>query len=131
MNNFDTYPRSCNQKYDTPNLLQEKEVIINELKIKNILYVSVSILTLILLLLTYFYYKTKKAEKEHRKIAQDLIHLIEKRNLEAAQNKNDKPVEIYEPVKVESETKTIKTVPEDVAQSILRDLDNFENKLHF
>lgn len=120
------------QKYDTPNLLQEKEVIINELKNKKtFLYVSVSILTLILLLLTYFYYKTKKAEKEHRKIAQDLIHLIEKRNLEAAQSKNDKPVEIYEPVKVESETKTIKTVPEDVAQSILRDLDNFENKLHF
>ncbi|MDR6371742.1 YesN/AraC family two-component response regulator [Chryseobacterium bernardetii] len=120
------------QKYDTPNLLQEKEVIINELKNKKtFLYASVSILVLILILLTYFYYKTKKAEKEHRKIAQDLIHLIEKRNLEAAQNKNDKPVEIYEPVKVENETKTIKTVPEDVAQSILKDLDNFENKLHF
>lgn len=120
------------KKYDTPNLLQEKEDIINELKNKKtFLYASVSILILILLMFIYFYYKTKKAEKRHRKIAQDLIHLIEKRNLETIQNKNDQQIETDEPVKVESESKTIKTVPEDVAQSILKDLDTFENKRHF
>jgi AraC-like DNA-binding protein/lipopolysaccharide biosynthesis regulator YciM len=119
------------QKYDTPNLLQEKEDIIKELKNKKtFLYVSVSILTLILFFLTYFYYKSKKGERKHQKIAQDLIHLIEKRSPETIQHQNGKQIGIYQPVKVES-SKTNKTLPEEVVQSILKDLDTFENKLHF
>jgi len=120
------------QKYDTPNLLQEKEDIIKELKNKKtFLYVSVSVLTLILFFLTYFYYKSKKGEKKHQKIAQDLIHLIEKRSPETIQHQNGKQIEIYQPVKVESGSKTNKALPEEVVQSILKDLDTFENKLHF
>ncbi|KAA2217634.1 helix-turn-helix domain-containing protein [Chryseobacterium sediminis] len=120
------------QKYDTPNLLQEKEDIINELKNKKtFLYVSVSILILILFFLTYFYYKSKKAEKKHQKIAQNLIHLIEKRSPETIQHQNGKQIEIYQSIKDESGNKTNKTIPEEVVQSILKDLDTFENKLHF
>ncbi|PWN65044.1 hypothetical protein C1631_020775 [Chryseobacterium phosphatilyticum] len=124
------------KKYDTPNLLQEKEDIITDLKNrKTFLYVSISILVLSLVLLAMFYYKTKKAEKKHRKIAQDLIHLIEKRNLEAAPVTITSEDEINVPevfAKAEiTENKIIKTVPEDVAQSILKALDLFESKLQF
>ncbi len=62
------------KKYDVPNLLRQKENIINDLENrKTVLYASLSILLLILLSLSYLYYKSKKREKSHRKIAQDLI----------------------------------------------------------
>ncbi|WP_146894358.1 helix-turn-helix domain-containing protein [Chryseobacterium rhizosphaerae] len=117
------------KKYDTPNLLQEKEDIINDLKNrKTVLYVSVSILIFILLLFVYFYYKAKKAEKQHRKIAQDLIYLIEKRNSGTASIKNESKTEIsLTSEKIEIESK-IKTVPDDVTQSILKNLEIFETK---
>lgn len=139
------------KKYDTPKLLEEKESIISDLKKrKTTLYFSISILLLILLLLTYLYYKSKKREKLHLKIAQDLIHSIEKSNLEAPHIKtntiSDQKYEIIEQElpsnelenqfidddkikpSEEIEDKAIKTIPEDVKQSILKELENFEVK---
>ncbi|MCF2220964.1 helix-turn-helix domain-containing protein [Chryseobacterium sp. PS-8] len=141
------------RKYDTPKLLEEKESIISDLENRKIiLYSSISILLLLLLLVLYLYYKSKKTEKRQIKIAQDLINSIAKRNLEipdivvdvASFQKN----ELIEPklsfnklekqfidddqtkiIKLpkEIEDKTIKTIPEDVIQSILKELENFES----
>lgn len=122
------------KKYDTPNLLQEKEDIITDLKHrKTLLHVSISILILLLLLLAAFYYKTKKAEKKHRKIAQELIQWVEKKKSETVYVPSENEVNLPEvSAKAEiTETKMIKTVPDDVAQSILKALDLFESKLQF
>lgn len=142
------------KKYDTPKLLEEKESIINDLKTrKTILYFSISILLLILLSLTYLYYKSKKREKLHRKIAQDLIQSIEKKNLEGSDIKpnlsSDQKHELIEkelpfrelenqfidddknkiePFSEEIENKAVKTIPEDVLQYVLKELNLFEGK---
>lgn len=116
------------KKYDTPNLLQEKEDIINDLRNrKTFLYVSVSILILILLLLTYLYYNAKKTEKKHRKIAQDLINSIENRNYDAPQVKSD-TTPLQDTVQSEIQDKITKTTPEDITQYILKELEIFESK---
>ncbi|QRA42789.1 helix-turn-helix domain-containing protein [Chryseobacterium cucumeris] len=123
------------RKYDTPNLLQEKENIIEELKFrKKVLYISLGILLLILLFIIYLYYRSKKTEKEQRKIAQDLISLVEKRNIEEknAEEKNKAnnieiaPIAI--PEQEEQNDKTSKTISEEVTQFILQELRIFESK---
>lgn len=142
------------KKYDTPNLIKEKENIINDLKNKkNLLYISVSILSSILFALTYLYYKSNKAEKQHKKIAQDLIYAIQKRSLEISDIKQNK-VSLQEIKSIEfsskenptynkldlvftenkiekseaTENKAIKTIPEDVIQLIIKELEDFEVK---
>ncbi|OCA79707.1 hypothetical protein BBH99_05515 [Chryseobacterium contaminans] len=121
------------RKYDTPNLLQEKENIIGELKMrKKILYLSISILFLILIFITYLYYKTKKTERQHRKIAQDLINLVEKRNNEE-NNIEDKAndleiINMLIPEPAEQDDKTSKTISEEVTDFILQELKIFESK---
>ena len=120
------------KKYDTPNLLQEKENIINDLKNrKKILYVSISILAIILLLVLFLYFKAKKTAKEHRKIAQELIQNIEKRNFESNTDKKEIPELPQVSENVKTENAVIKTVPEEVTVSILKDLEIFENKQLF
>lgn len=145
------------KKYDTPNLLQEKEEIINGLKNRRaILYTSIGILLLILLLLTYLYYKAKKTEKNQKRIALDLIRSIENRNLEISDTtsnivvvKESVPIEFLikeglssdklgteftdhkkqtEKILEELEDKAVKTIPENVIQLILKELDKFETK---
>lgn len=142
------------KKYDVPNLLRQKENIINDLENrKTVLYASLSILLLILLSLSYLYYKSKKREKSHRKIAQDLIQSIEKKNLEGSNIKPnlssdqkykliEKEVPFHElenqfinddknkieQFSKEIENKAVKTIPEDVLQYVLRELTLFENK---
>ncbi|WP_343643477.1 helix-turn-helix domain-containing protein [Chryseobacterium sp.] len=123
------------RKYDTPNLLQEKENIIEELKFrKKVLYISLGILLLILLFIIYLYYRSKKTEKEQRKIAQDLISLVEKRNIEEknAEEKNKaNNIEIALiaiPEQEEQNDKTSKTISEEVTQFILQELRIFESK---
>lgn len=121
------------KKYDTPNLIQEKEEIINDLKNRKIiLYVSIGILLLILLLVVYLYYKAKNTASKHRKIAQELIHNIEKRNSESSDIKKEiVESKVSEQIQTEAENKVTKTVPEDVTQFILKDLETFENKQLF
>ncbi|WP_276964747.1 helix-turn-helix transcriptional regulator [Chryseobacterium sp.] len=121
------------KKYDTPNLLQEKEEIINDLKNRKIiLYASIGFLLLVLLLVLYLYYKAKKTAIEHRKIAQELIHSIEKRNSEST---TDIKKEIPELPQIsehaETENTITKTAPEEVIQFILKGLETFENKQLF
>lgn len=121
------------KKYDTPNLIQEKEEIINDLKSrKTILYASIGILLLILLLVLYLYYKAKKIAKEHRKIAQELIKNIEKRNFEFTDDiKKGAPELSQVSENIETENTVIKTVPEEVTLFILKELEIFENKQLF
>lgn len=123
------------KKYDTPNFLQEKENIIEELKFrKKVLHISLGVLLLILLFIIYLYYRSKKTEKEQRKIAQDLISLVEKRNIEEknAEEKNKAnsieiaPITI--PKQEEQNDKTSKTISEEVTQFILQELRIFESK---
>ncbi|WP_228455599.1 helix-turn-helix transcriptional regulator [Chryseobacterium potabilaquae] len=121
------------KKYDTPNLLQEKEDLINDLKNrKKNLYISISILLLILLLILYLYYKAKKTAKEHQKIAQELIHNIENKNSKSSDIKKELiESKISEQTEAEGENKATKAVPEDVIQALIKELEDFENKEDF
>lgn len=119
------------KKYDTPNLLQEKEDIINDLNNrKTVLHASISILSVVLLLILYLYFKAQKTAKEQHRIAQELIQSIEKRNFESTDLKKEVPEPpVQEQAKIES--KTTKMVPEDVTVFILKELEIFENKQLF
>lgn len=123
------------KKYDTPNLLQEKEDIIDELKVrKNILYISLGVLLLVLLVIIYLYYKSKKTEKEQRKIALDLINQVERRNNEERNAKERNEVTATEmahiavPEQSEPNDKAPKAISEEVTQFILQELRIFESK---
>ncbi|WP_170828448.1 helix-turn-helix domain-containing protein [Chryseobacterium soldanellicola] len=119
------------KKYDTPKLLEEKENIISDLKgRKRILYVAISALLLILLSLLYLYYKAKKNEKQHRKIAQDLINSIERKNVETPQA-TLAPMQFQNIEQVDIEDRATKTIPEDVTKFILKELEIFEKQEHF
>jgi len=123
--------RELPKKYDTPNLLQQKEDIINDLENRKIvLYISLGFLIIILLILYYFYYKSKKTEAQHRKIAQDLINSIEVKNFETPEEKLP-VVYIQKAEKTETEDRAIKTTPEEITKSILKELDIFETKEFF
>jgi len=124
------------KKYDTPNLLEEKENIISALERRKImLYISVSALLIIISWLAYLYYKSKKTEKQYRKIAHDLVRSVEQ-SIEAVivsdpvsdenDNKENKKTEIFV-----SPDKITKTTPEEISESILKQLENFENKKHY
>lgn len=122
------------KKYDTPNIIQEKENIINGLKNrKTILYISIGILFLILLLILYLYYKAKKTARQQHKIAQELIKNIEKRNFEFTTDiKKEAPALSHQVSEnVETESTVTKTVPEEVTLFILKELETFENKQLF
>jgi AraC-like DNA-binding protein len=117
------------KKYDTPNLLQEKEIIINELKKKKFLsYLAIGIMTLLLLILLLLYCKSRKSEKKYQKIAQNLIHSVEERNKIQPMTEVEK-ILAEEPI--QQEEKIIKNIPEDVIQNILKELQHFEKKDHF
>ncbi len=130
------------KKYDTPNLLREKENIINDLNNNKIgLYASISVLVLILILFIYLYYKSRKTEKQYRKIAQDLIHSIEKKHTEPVEIQQNEFVrketlpQIAEEAQEEVEETLVErsgnSLSEDVTQSILKELNIFESKGHF
>lgn len=125
--------RELPRRYDTPNLLQEKEAIIRELKYRKIFfYIAVGALVIILLLLIKFYFKYRNSERKYRKIAQALIQSVN-------ENKTEKKPEIKiatvaEDISEKAEagtSKTPKTVSEDVIQNILKELSIFETKEQF
>lgn len=139
------------KKYDTPNLLHEKEQIINDLKIRKIiLYLSIGALLIVIVLLSFFYSKSKKTEKKHRIIAKDLITSIEVKNIEVSnlvslqktdtikssivselpsnELETDVIIENKDNFIKEIENKSNKTIPEDVVLFILKELENFETK---
>ena len=117
------------KKYDTPILLQEKESIIKELKKKKILsYISVGIITLLFLILLLLYFKSRKSEKKHRKIAQSLIRSVEERHTVHPKTELTETI-VDEPV--QQEEKVIKNMPEEVVQTILKELHLFEGNNQF
>ncbi|MCS3532553.1 helix-turn-helix domain-containing protein [Chryseobacterium sp. JUb7] len=137
--------RELPKKYDAPNLLKEKESIINSLENRrNLLYISVSILILGLSLLGYFYYKSKKSEREFKKRAQDLLHSVYEKDKIITQQKiqvetqfekkierpiQNTPVEI-----IEEDTKekpSVSGASAEVMQAILQELSMFESKEQF
>ncbi|ANF50072.1 hypothetical protein A0O34_05910 [Chryseobacterium glaciei] len=121
--------RELPRRYDAPNLIKEKENIINELENKKIiLYVSICTLILILLLLGYLYFKSKKSEKKHRKIAQDLLKSVYK-NSDIQNYKGEHQDTSSNLVQFENtDYKIIRVTSEEVAQNILKELDIFEAK---
>ncbi|MBO9693915.1 helix-turn-helix domain-containing protein [Chryseobacterium sp.] len=125
--------RELPRRYDTPNLLQEKEAIIRELKYRKIFfYIALSALFIIISLLVRFYLKYKNSERKYRKIAQDLIQAV---NENESEKKPEIKIEaVAEEVPKKTETgvdKIPKTVSEDVVQSILKELSVFESKEQF
>jgi YesN/AraC family two-component response regulator len=127
--------RELPRRYDTPNLLQEKESITKELKQRKIfLYIVLGALLIVLLLFINFYFKYKNAEKKYRKIAQDLIQSVNenKKQPEVEIQKEEVVPDIVLPQNIENtEDKATKTISEDITQSILKELDAFENKEQF
>lgn len=123
--------RELPRRYDRPKLLKDKENILIELKNKKIFfYSSLFILSLILLIFIILYRKSKKAEKQYRKIAQELIQSVNenKAKKEIEFTKDTISDKIQEQVIVD---KTNKTISEDIAQTILAELENFETKEQF
>ncbi|REC60153.1 hypothetical protein DRF65_22655 [Chryseobacterium pennae] len=124
--------RELPRRYDKPKILKEKENIINELKNKKtFFYSSLVALSLILIIFIFLYYKSKKAEKQHRKIAQDLIYSVNENKIkkEATSIKETFSGNLQEQEIIED--KTTKPISEDVAQTILKELESFEAKEQF
>lgn len=127
--------RELPRRYDTPELQQEKESITNELtKRKSLFYIVLSLLLISHLLFINVYFKYKKSEKNYKKIAQDLIQSVNENKI--GKNKLSEVKEILPEVsKLEntehSEDKTPRTISEDIAQTILKELEIFESKDQF
>ncbi|MDF2551627.1 MAG: hypothetical protein K0R77_902 [Chryseobacterium sp.] len=119
--------RELPRRYDAPKLLQEKENIIREIENKKtISYMFIGFLLLSLSLLILLYYRSKKAEKRHKKIAHDLLQSI-------ANNHSENKVENSENITSGDNLKdrTNRVIAEDVAETILKELNLFETKEHF
>ncbi|CAA7194139.1 hypothetical protein CHRY9293_00516 [Chryseobacterium potabilaquae] len=129
---FKYVSRELPRRYDTPKLIHEKETIINELKNKKkIFYFSLVILLLILLILIFLYNKSKKSEKQYRKIAQDLIQKVQADNrihlpIESQQQNSFNTIE-QENIK----DKNTSVISKNVVQAVLKELEIFEIKKQF
>jgi len=126
--------RELPRRYDAPQLLKEKEEIIDHLQTRKIyMYVFTVMLLIIIIVLIVVYIRAKKEEKKQRKIAQDLIFSIEEDNLNRlivseTFNDNDSSSQVIHQNKIE---KTTKSLPEDTVDFILNELENFESKENF
>jgi AraC-like DNA-binding protein len=126
--------REIPRRYDTPKLLKEKEAITNELRTKKIIfYISLLVLSIILLVFIYLYYKSKKAEKLHRKIAQELIQSVHESNKLQIKNDFDKEISFEDKPKTQenAKNKNYSNISEDLSKAILNELENFETKEQF
>lgn len=123
---FKYVSRELPRKYDTPNLLTEKERIISELENKRYLfYVTIGVLCLLLITLAVLFTKVKRAEKRHKKIAQELIQSVnENRNVVVSEEKE----EIHDQ-KVHDLEKN--KLSDDLVKNILQELEIFEEKKHY
>lgn len=127
--------RELPRRYDTPELQQEKESITNELtKRKSLFYIVLSLLLISHLLFINVYFKYKKSEKNYKKIAQDLILSVNENKV--GKNREVEAREILHDIPGSentegSEDRTSRTISEDVAQTILKELEIFENKDQF
>ncbi|MDR4893167.1 MULTISPECIES: helix-turn-helix domain-containing protein [unclassified Chryseobacterium] len=135
-NQFRYISRELPRRYDTPELQQEKESITNELtKRKSLFYIVLSLLLISHLLFINVYFKYKKSEKNYKKIAQDLIQSVNE-NRVGKNAEPETPIEIHSEIlpvtnTENSEDKTSRTISEDIAQNILKELEIFENNDQF
>ncbi|MFP3835624.1 helix-turn-helix domain-containing protein [Chryseobacterium sp. SIMBA_028] len=129
---FKYISRELPRQYDRPKLLKEKEDITIELRNKKIFfYFSLIVLSLILLIFIVLYRRTKKAEKEYRRAAQDLIQSVNENKIKKEIGSTKETSSVNFPEKIITEDKTTKSVSEDIAQNILAELENFETKEQF
>lgn len=129
---FHDVSRELPRRYDKPQLLLEKETITNELKKnKTIFFISVGGLFTALLIIISLYYKSRKTEKIHRKIAQDLIQSVHENKVKI--NNELKEENFSDKITKQESTKdkTANFVSEDLAQTILKELEIFETKEFF
>ncbi|MDN5422608.1 MAG: helix-turn-helix domain-containing protein [Chryseobacterium sp.] len=122
--------RELPRRYEKPKLVKEKEIITHELENKKIIFYISSIgLLSVLLIFIYLYYKSKKAEKQHRQIAQDLIQKVQENN------KNETVIVPQEENLTVSagdpKERNSNPISEDVVQNILKELTAFETKDQF
>lgn len=128
--------RELPRRYDTPELQQEKENITNELtKRKSLFYIVLSLLLISHLLFINVYFKYKKSEKNYKKIAQDLIQSVNEKTVRKDRDPEVREEILSEPLQTEntenSDDKTSRTISEDIARNILKELEIFENKDQF
>lgn len=128
--------RELPRRYDTPELQQEKENITNELtKRKSLFYIVLSLLLISHLLFINVYFKYKKSEKNYKKIAQDLIQSVNEKTVRKDRDPEVREEILSEPLQTEntenSDDKTSRTISEDIARNILKELEVFENKDQF
>ncbi len=128
--------RELPRRYDTPELQQEKENITNELtKRKSLFYIVLSLLLISHLLFINVYFKYKKSEKNYKKIAQDLIQSVNENTVGKNRDQEVRKELLSEPLQTEntenSEDKISRTISEDIAQNILKELEIFETKDQF
>lgn len=128
--------RELPRRYDTPELQQEKENITNELtKRKSLFYIVLSLLLISHLLFINVYFKYKKSEKNYKKIAQDLIQSVNENRVGKNSDSEFNNETLSETLPIEntvnSEDRATRTISEDIAQTILGELEIFENKDQF
>jgi YesN/AraC family two-component response regulator len=132
-NQFRYISRELPRRYDTPELQQEKENITNELtKRKSLFYIVLSLLLISHLLFINVYFKYKKSEKNYKKIAQDLIQSVNENTVGKNRAMEVRKETLSETFQTENtEDKTSRTISEDIAQNILKELEIFEDKDQF
>lgn len=124
--------RELPRRYDAPKLLQEKENIINEIENKKtISYVFTGVCLLCICILTPLYFRSKRAEKKHKKIAQDLIRSVSKNKTVLKKDETQDEKILDSILKEDITIKTNRNISEHIVQSILNELLLFEDKKGF
>lgn len=120
-------------KYDVPEQQQEAAAANDFRDRKNLFYIVLSLLVVSHLLFINFYFRYKKTGKKYRKIAQDLIQSAHKNKKSwETEPKNEMISEDFSEQDKEAEDhKTAKTVSEDIARAVLKELEIFEDKEQF
>lgn len=113
------------KQYDAPQLIEQKQILLKELKIRKIYTLCiVLILTSILTLFAFLFYKSRKREKEYKEKAREL--------LENVNRNNDKKIEFINSINVLDSINNIsskeKTIPDQTIKMILLELDKFEKQ---
>lgn len=112
-------------QYDAPQLIEQKQILLKELKIrKRYTFYIVFILTSILILFAFLFYKSRKREKEYKEKARELLENINRNNDNKIEFTND--INILEPISYIDPKE--KTIPDQTIKMILLELDKFEKQ---
>lgn len=115
------------KEYDLPNLVKEKENLIQSLKSNNNIYfVSLIFFSIIIIVFVYYHYSVKKRyKKRFKEIIEDYQSKQEHNNSQNHIPKKNQSENID--IKNDSVSKT-NTVPKDVVTRILKNLEKFERE---